>query len=573
MSGTRTDFLWFELGLLGVCLAALLVGLAPGAAADEHEQVVDITFPTDPRAGGELDWEAGRGYTDDYDDDRSSGAHQATDVFGEHGWPVYAAVGGTISFMPENEQSYGWMIRVQGDDGRRYSYVHLGRSGGSRDEAYVAGLSEGDEVERGEQIGYMGSSGNASSSAPHLHFAIRDEAITDPYGDSYLNPYPSLRDAEERDDYATGDGSSEDGGSSDAADGTSDGGDETSDGGDETSGGGSGGSPDDADDAEEPVADDVERIGGEHRVATAVALCQEEFDSAHHVVLASGSSPADALSAGPLAAAVDGPVLTTRGDGLEQVVADELSRLGAAHVTIVGGEAAVPARTEEELVTEAGLAPSRVQRVAGDDRYATAAAVADEVWGDDDQRAAALALGDHEDPDRAWPDALTASYRGAVTGEPVLLLSPDGVPEPTAAALEGLDEGLVVGGTAAVPETVSAVVAEHVDTLTRLSGPDRFATAAAVITELLDADLVTAERVWAATGLHFPDALAAGPVVAHAGELLVLVDGESDGLDRRIDGWLRERADQVVDGRVVGGPAAVSDEALRTFAERIADAE
>lgn len=192
-----------RLGIMVVaCLWALVTVFGSTAAASGHEQVVDLTFPTDPRAGGALDWEAGRGYTDDYDDPRSGGAHLATDIMGEHGWPVYAAVGGTISFMPETEQSYGWMIRVQGDDGRRYSYVHLGRSGGSRDDAYVAGLAEGDRVERGQHIAFMGSSGNASASAPHLHFAIRDEGVSDPYGSNYLNPYPSLRDAESRGDYA-----------------------------------------------------------------------------------------------------------------------------------------------------------------------------------------------------------------------------------------------------------------------------------------------------------------------------------------------------------------------------------
>lgn len=552
VSGTHLP-LQAKLAVAGACLCALAVGLAPIAAAGEHEQVVDLTFPTDPRAGGDLDWEAGRGYTDDYDDARSSGAHQATDIMGEHGWPVYAAVGGTISFMPETEQSYGWMIRIQGDDDRRYSYVHLGKSGGSRDEAYVAGLSEGDRVERGEQVGYMGSSGNASSSAPHLHFAIRDETITDPYGDSYLNPYYSLLDAEERGDYADGDG----------ADGTDGGDTSDSDGADATDG-----------DAGEATSGGVDRVGGENRVATAVALSEEEFDAAHHVVLASGNSPADALAAGPLAAAVDGPVLTTRGDGLEQVVIDELARLDAAHVTVVGGEAAVPAQIDEELVSEAGLSSDKIQRVAGDDRYGTAAAVARKVWaGGDGDHGVALALGDHEQADRAWPDALTASYRGALTGEPVLLLEPDGVPQPTADALDDAGEAVVVGGTAAVPESVTAQVAERVDSVSRLAGPDRFATACAVVQELLDAGLVSPERVWAATGLRFPDALAAGPVVAHAGEVLVLVDGKAAKRDPHTDGWLRERADEIVDGRVVGGPEAVNEDALQRLADRIGSTE
>ena len=190
--------------LLAAALVAAPVAVAVPAAADggAYDQVVDLTFPTDPRST----------YSDSYDAGRSGGrTHKATDIMGEKGFEVHAAVGGTITWMPGTdgtEPSYGYMITIDGDDGRDYSYVHLnndtpgtddGNGGPSR--AYAAGLERGDRVERGQLIGWMGDSGNAEGTAPHLHFEIEDETVTDPYGSHRINPYNSLRAAEDRNDY------------------------------------------------------------------------------------------------------------------------------------------------------------------------------------------------------------------------------------------------------------------------------------------------------------------------------------------------------------------------------------
>lgn len=180
-------------------LAAILVVLVPAVpspAAADYQQVVDLTFPV----GGT------NHYSDSYDAPRSGGrVHKATDIMAPEGAPVYAAVGGTIEWITGLDGSvpdYGFMIRIAGDDGRDYAYIHLGRQDGSPDDAYVAGLADGHRVARGQQIGYVGCSGNASCSAPHLHFEIHDESVTDPYGDRRINPYSSLLAAEDRGDYA-----------------------------------------------------------------------------------------------------------------------------------------------------------------------------------------------------------------------------------------------------------------------------------------------------------------------------------------------------------------------------------
>jgi hypothetical protein len=190
-------------------MALLLVPVVPAQAGAGHRQVVDLTFPL----GGTTT------YGDSFDAPRSGGrVHMATDIMASEGRPIHAAVGGTVEWitgLTEAVPSYGYMIRIAGDDGRDYAYVHLGRNNGPASKAYVSGLAKGSRVTRGQHIGFVGCSGNASCSAPHLHFEIHDDSVTNPYGAHRLNPYPSLRAAEARGDIGGTDGAAGGGGDDD----------------------------------------------------------------------------------------------------------------------------------------------------------------------------------------------------------------------------------------------------------------------------------------------------------------------------------------------------------------------
>jgi murein DD-endopeptidase MepM/ murein hydrolase activator NlpD len=203
-------------GRLALLALALLVPLMATLPAGAHEDddaydppdgdymaVIDLTFPTDPD---------GTHFTDTYHAGRSGGrVHKATDIMGRKMMPIHAAMGGTIIRMPMVDDQYGYRITIRGDDGRTYSYVHLNNDTPGTDDdaagpeyAYAPGLAQGDRVERGQHIGYMGDSGNAKGTTPHLHLSIADPDVTDPYGTDLLNPYPSLKAALTRGDVPTG---------------------------------------------------------------------------------------------------------------------------------------------------------------------------------------------------------------------------------------------------------------------------------------------------------------------------------------------------------------------------------
>ena len=90
--------------------------------------------------------------------------HEAIDISAPRGTPVLAVDDGRIVKLFASKPG-GTTIYQFDPSGRfAYYYAHL--------ERYAEGLSEGQSVQRGSTIGYVGSSGNANPAAPHLHFAV-----------------------------------------------------------------------------------------------------------------------------------------------------------------------------------------------------------------------------------------------------------------------------------------------------------------------------------------------------------------------------------------------------------------
>jgi putative cell wall-binding protein len=156
---------------------------------------------------------------------------------------------------------------------------------------------------------------------------------------------------------------------------------------------------------------------------------------------------------------------------------------------------------------------------------------------------------------RNFADALSAGPVAASLGIPILLVEPDQLPPATAGALDelGAASSWVLGGSAAV----SGPVFDQLPGSQRLAGADRFATSVAVARFGLERGLGEGD-VYLATGAAFPDGLAAGPVAAATGGVLLLVDGGHTWGATPVYGHLANahRSAQAV--VVFGGAAAVS---------------
>jgi murein DD-endopeptidase MepM/ murein hydrolase activator NlpD len=104
--------------------------------------------------------------------------HKGQDIFAPRGTPVRSATEGMVTYVGENDLG-GKVMFILGAGGRTYYYAHLDRHG--------EGLSVGDVVTANTVIGYVGNTGNARTTSPHLHFAI--------FGtDGAIDPLPLLRD-------------------------------------------------------------------------------------------------------------------------------------------------------------------------------------------------------------------------------------------------------------------------------------------------------------------------------------------------------------------------------------------
>ena len=126
--------------------------------------------------------------------------HQGTDMIGVRMQPLLAAVDGTITrIRHENVGKAGSIVTVRDADGWTYNYFHVNNDTPGSDDGAAAAewqvapqLSVGSTVQAGQVIAYMGDSGNAEGSVPHLHFEIRQP------GGTPVNPYPSLMAAQQR---------------------------------------------------------------------------------------------------------------------------------------------------------------------------------------------------------------------------------------------------------------------------------------------------------------------------------------------------------------------------------------
>jgi len=296
-----------------------------------------------------------------------------------------------------------------------------------------------------------------------------------------------------------------------------------------------------------PLALDTtpERIAGSTRFTTAVEISKEGFPSADTVLIATGRNFPDALSGASLACAYSAPLLLCEPNGLPTAVASEIDRLGATRAIILGGTGAVGAPVATAL-TALGCS---VERISGQDRYSTAAAIAQRVAARVGATPrVALATGAN------FPDALAGSGLAAAAGMPILLTRPDSLPLATTIALRAMNASttIVLGGTGAVSERVVADLPAPL----RLAGPDRYSTAKA-IAEYSYSLGFSYSTTLVATGQNYPDALAAGPWAARLHAPLILTS--RDVLPGASDAFVRSHCSSIERITILGGTGAVSE--------------
>ena len=174
----------FRLLLLPAALASLGLPAAP-ARADEVAEPRRIHFPV----------EGAVSFSDDFGDPRSGGrTHEGNDLMGVKLQKLLSAVDGKVTYARDGGSLSGNMVTVTDAEGWSYRYIHVNNDSPGTDDGLspaewvlAPAVLLGTRVKAGQHIAFLGDSGNAEGTAPHLHFEIRS-----PDG-SAVNPWGSLR--------------------------------------------------------------------------------------------------------------------------------------------------------------------------------------------------------------------------------------------------------------------------------------------------------------------------------------------------------------------------------------------
>jgi len=165
----------------GVLFLAAMLGLVAGTAtaSTNGKPPAHIIFPV----VGQVQ------YTDDFGQPRPGGPHQGNDIMAAKKSPAVAAEAGKVKYWTSSA-SAGCMLYLYGQSGTTYYYIHLNndrtmrndnRGKCARGTAYT--VKDGSRVAAGQQVGYVGDSGDANGVHPHLHFEVHPNGgkATDPY--------------------------------------------------------------------------------------------------------------------------------------------------------------------------------------------------------------------------------------------------------------------------------------------------------------------------------------------------------------------------------------------------------
>lgn len=252
---------------------------------------------------------------------------------------------------------------------------------------------------------------------------------------------------------------------------------------------------------ERPVIE-RERISGADRFATAAAIASTYAPGVDVVYVATGRDYPDALGAAAAAAHLGGPLLLVDSTSIPPVIAQQLARLDPELIVVVGGTGVVSNSVVNSLQQYAGA--GGVRRDAGANRFETSRIVAERAFGAGATASAYVATGSN------FPDALAASAAAGASGAPVILVNgvSSSVDAPTRSLLQrlGVASITVAGGTGVISTAMeqSLRTVTGVESVVRRAGANRYATAVAIN----QAAFATADTVFFATGLSFPDALA-----------------------------------------------------------------
>ena len=288
------------------------------------------------------------------------------------------------------------------------------------------------------------------------------------------------------------------------------------------------------------------RISGPGRVETSIEISKFENTKSKTVILADARNYPDALAASNLTNGRYSVILVQ--NQLTQAIINEITRLEAQDLIILGGTNSISEDIEKGLANIAGI--KNISRIAGETRYNTC----QKIFSQAKKKSLVLASGEK------FPDALATSSILDQAG--LLLTKSRQLPSEAQAAIKDLnhDNFLIVGGENSVQESLATSISNQYQyaSHTRISGNNRYETSAKIGERLVSSTVILA------SGENFPDALAASTLAQKIDSPILLVS--KDKIDQSIIDYFKKH--NIKKALVVGGQLSISDKTLAN-AERL----
>ena len=287
----------------------------------------------------------------------------------------------------------------------------------------------------------------------------------------------------------------------------------------------------------------VKRLAGDDRYETAIKISKDNFKSADTVVLASGTNSADALAASSLATSKSAPILLTKRKKIEKNVFDEIKRLNANNVIVVGGKVSI----SEKVVSDLKDKNITVKRLAGDNRYETSYEIAKELLKSNKAKEAIIVNGFKN------ADALSVSSLATKENLPILLNDGNRLSKDIKNIVgdSNIKKMYIIGGRASLPRRIEGNIKALDVEYERLAGEDRYETSSKIAKYAYQ----NSDKVILASGENSIDALAAGVLTKMEKAPMLLVQ------KRRIPKSISNRIEESKAKKflLIGGEKTISD--------------
>ena len=298
----------------------------------------------------------------------------------------------------------------------------------------------------------------------------------------------------------------------------------------------------------------IPRIAGHNSIDTVNQIALTGWPhGAETVIITRSDDFPDALAGVPLAKRHAAPILVTNPEELDPAVIDVLNTLKPLKAIILGGEGAI-SQTVENQLRETLSWTDDIQRIAGQNRFETAALIAQEFPKEGN---VAIATG------MDFPDALSLASAAASADMPLLLIGTDEVPEITLRTMQELyPRGIYLAGGESVISTkvveqlsqISGIAVEHI---IRLQGKDRYDTSVKIAERFYP----EAGEIYLATGQNFTDPLAAGALAASKNACLLLISPAGFEAASPTENYINKQP-YSIDITVIGGQSAINEQTV-----------